>query len=80
MSINAKNLNKVLRAANGAELVPLSITARLLGYATQTLYNQIHEKRCVLQPVRLGRGIRFHAEDIAARMSEQDTNEGGCNG
>lgn len=64
MSLREEMRYRVLREAAGAELVPLATTARLLGYEKQTMYNQLHEGRCLLEPVRVGRNVRFRAEEI----------------
>lgn len=61
-------LYKLIRDADGAELIPLSKVARLLGRSVQTFYNQIHEDRCIFPIIRIRRGIYVRAADVAAAI------------
>lgn len=70
-------LELVLRQSNGAILIPLKKAAGMLGREPQTWRNQISKHKCVVSPVRLepiykGRGVFFHAIDLATGIDKVD--------
>lgn len=58
-------LELVLRLSDGAISIPLKKTAHILGLEPQTIRNRMHEGRWPLPPIRQGRNVYFHAQDIA---------------
>lgn len=63
------HLSQVLAASNGALLTPLKIAAKILGLATQTLYNQIHKGTFPLSVVKLGKRCFVRTSDLASLVS-----------
>lgn len=70
-------LFQLIRDADGAELIPLSKVACLIGRSEQTFYNQIHEDRCIFPVVRIGRRIYFRATDVASAIDRGLSGQGG---
>ena len=75
---NSIMLDHVLRESNGALLVPLKVTAKILGLEPQTIRNNknnIAGLRSSLTGVKFGARVFFNALDIAEYIGNQGSEE-----
>lgn len=75
---NSIMLDHVLRESNGALLVPLKVTAKILGLEPQTIRNNknnIAGLRITLTGIKFGARVFFNALDIAEYIGDQGSGE-----